>query len=66
MLVEIAKLFASSRQQSGLSAHYVSQCRKTIRDMAEIFSGRGLPDLKTSELDAWLDALPFGAKTKNG
>jgi len=65
-LVEIAELFAMSRQQSGLSAHYVSQCRKTIRDLAEIFPGKALPDLKTSELDAWLGALPFGAKTKNG
>jgi integrase len=25
-----------------------------------------LPDLKTSELDAWLGGLPFAAKTKNG
>jgi hypothetical protein len=65
-LGEIAELFAHSRQQAGLSAHYVSQCRKTIRDLAEIFPGRALPDLKTSELDAWLGALPFGAKTKNG
>ncbi|MCE0499280.1 MAG: tyrosine-type recombinase/integrase [Methylacidiphilales bacterium] len=65
-LDEIAEQFANSRQQSGLSAHYVSQCRKTIRDLAEIFPGRALPDLKTSELDAWLGALPFRAKTKNG
>jgi hypothetical protein len=36
-LAEIAERFASSRQQSGLSAHYISQCRKTIRDLAEIF-----------------------------
>src|SRR3984885_11936053 len=28
-LPEIAEQFAASRQQSGLSAHYVSQCRKT-------------------------------------
>jgi hypothetical protein len=66
MLVDIAEQFANSRQQSGLSAHYVSQCRKTIKDLAEIFPGRALPDLKTSELDAWLGALPFAAKTKNG
>jgi integrase len=66
MLLEVAEQFAKSRQQSGLSAHYVSQCRKTIRDLAEIFPGKALSDLKTSELDAWLGALPFGAKTKNG
>src|SRR6266478_8972064 len=30
MLTEAADLFAASRQQSGLSAHYVSQCRKTV------------------------------------
>jgi len=65
-LAEIAEQFANSRQQSGLSAHYVSQCRETIRDLAEIFPGRALPDLKTSELDAWLGTLPFAAKTKNG
>jgi hypothetical protein len=32
-LLEIAEQFAASRQQSGLSAHYVSQCRKTIGDL---------------------------------
>lgn len=66
MLAEIAGQFAKSRQQSGLSAHYVSQCRKTIGDLAKAFRGKMLPDLKTSELDAWLGGLTFGAKTKNG
>jgi hypothetical protein len=65
-LAEIAEQFAASRQQSGLSAHYVSQCRKTVGDMAKVFPGQTLPDLKTAELDAWLGGLKFGAKTKNG
>jgi len=65
-LVEIAEQFAKSRQQSGLSAHYVSQCRKAMNDLAKAFPGQTLPDLKTSELDAWLGGLTFGAKTKNG
>jgi integrase len=65
-LAEIAEQFASSRQQSGLSAHYVSQCRKTVGDLAKIFPGQTLADLKTAELDAWLGGLKFGAKTKNG
>jgi integrase len=65
-LAEIAEQFAKSREQSGLSAHYISQCRKIIGDMAKAFSGQTLPDLKTSELDAWLGGLPFAAKTKNG
>ena len=66
MLAEIAEQFSKSRQQSGLSAHYVSQCRKTISDLAKAFPGKMLPDLQTSELDAWLGGLTFGAKTKNG
>lgn len=33
-LPEIAEQFAASRQQSGLSAHYVSQCRKTVGDVS--------------------------------
>jgi integrase len=65
-LAEIAEQFAKSREQSGLSAHYISQCRKIIGDMAKVFTGQMLPDLKTSELDAWLGGLPFAAKTKNG
>jgi integrase len=65
-LAEIAEQFANSREQSGLSAHYISQCRKIIGDMAKVFAGQMLPDLKTSELDAWLGGLPFAAKTKNG
>jgi integrase len=65
-LAEIAEQFAASRQQSGLSAHYVSQCRKTVRDLVKIFPGKALPDLRTAELDAWLGGLGFAAKTKNG
>jgi integrase len=65
-LSEIAEQFAKSRQQSGLSAHYVSQCRKVIGDLAKAFPGKTLPDLKTAELDAWLGGLPLAAKTKNG
>ncbi len=65
-LAEIAEQFAKSREQSGLSAHYVSQCRKIVGDLAKAFPGKMLPDLKTTELDAWLGGLPFAAKTKNG
>jgi hypothetical protein len=65
-LAEIAEQFAKSREQSGLSAHYVSQCRKTVNDLAKAFPGKTLPDLRTAELDAWLGGLTFGAKTKNG
>ena len=65
-LPEIAERFAASRQQSGLSAHYVSQCRKTVGDLAKAFLRKSLPDLKTTELDAWLGGLTFAAKTKNG
>ena len=35
MLDETATQFAASRQQSGLSAHYVSQCRKVITDLPQ-------------------------------
>jgi integrase len=65
-LAEVAEQFAKSREQSGLSPHYVSQCRKTTGDLAKAFPGQTLPDLRTAELDAWLGGLPFAAKTKNG
>jgi integrase len=65
-LSEIAEQFGASRQQSGLSAHYVSQCRKIVGDLAKAFPGKTLPDLKTVELDGWLGGLGFAAKTKNG
>ena len=65
-LAEVAEQFAASRRQSGCSDHYVSQCRKTMSDVAKAFLSRTLSDLKTAELDTWLGALPFVAKTKNG
>ncbi len=65
-LLEIAEQFAASRRQSGCSDHYISQCKKTMSDVANAFSGKMLADLKTAELDAWLGDLPFSAKTKNG
>jgi integrase len=65
-LSEIAEQFGGSRQQSGLSAHYISQCRKIVGDLGKAFPGKTLPDLKTAELDAWLGGLGFAAKTKNG
>jgi integrase len=65
-LGEIAEQFAKSRQQAGLSAHYVNQCRKTMDDLAKAFPGQTLSDLKTAELDGWFGGLPFAAKTKNG
>ena len=65
-LAEAAEQFAASRRQSGCSDHYVSQCKKTMSDLAKAFTARTLPNLKTTELDAWLGALPFAAKTKNG
>jgi integrase len=65
-LAEVAEQFAKSREQAGLSGHYVSQCRKTLSDLAKVFPGQALPDLKTSELDAWLGDLPLAPKTKNG
>jgi integrase len=65
-LPEIAEQFAASRRQAGCSDHYISQCQKTISDLAKMFKGQMLADLKTAELDAWLGGLPFCAKTKNG
>jgi integrase len=65
-LAEAGEQFAKSREQAGLSSHYISQCRKTIADLAKAFPGLALPDLKTAELDAWLGGLPFAPKTKNG
>ncbi len=65
-LSEIAEQFAKSREQAGLSDHYIGQCRKIVRDLAAAFPDHALPDLKTGELDAWLGALSFGPKTKNG
>jgi integrase len=64
-LNEIAERFAASRRQAGLSANYVGQCRKAVSDLAKAFPGQSLPDLKTSELDAWLGGLKLGATTKN-
>jgi integrase len=64
-LSEVAERFAASRQQAGLSTHYIGQCRKTVSDLAKAFPGRTLPDLKTSELDAWLGGIKLGATSKN-
>jgi integrase len=65
MLTEIAEKFAASRRQAGLSTNYIGQCRKAINDLAKAFPGRTLPDLKTSELDAWLGGVNLGPTSKN-
>ena len=65
-LAEIAEQFAASRRQSRCSDHYVSQCQKTMSDLAKTFPGQTLADLKTAELDTWLGGLKFAPKTKNG
>jgi hypothetical protein len=45
-LSDLAEQFAKSRQQAGHSDHYVKQCRKTVSDLANVFPGQTLPDLK--------------------
>jgi len=65
-LAEAAEQFAASRRQAGCSEHYISQCRKTVADLAKVFPNRTLPDLRTAELEAWLGGLTLSPKTKNG
>jgi integrase len=64
-LTEISEQFAHSREQAGLSSHYVFLCRKFTRKLAEAFPGLCLSDLTTAALDKWLAGLPLGATTKN-
>ena len=64
-LSEISEQFARSREQSGLSPHYVFLCRKFTRQLAEVFPGLCLSDLTTQALDKWLSGLKLGATTKN-
>jgi integrase len=64
-LSEISEQFAASRQQSGLSPHYVFLCRKFTRQLAEAFPGLCLSDLTTPALDKWIGGLKLGAITKN-
>ncbi len=64
-LLEISEQFGASRQQSGLSPHYVFLCRKFTRKLAEAFPGLCLSDLTTAALDKWLGGLNLGATTKN-
>ena len=64
-LSEISEQFARSREQSGLSPHYIFLCRKFTRKLAEAFPGLCLSDLTTAALDKWLGDLKLGATTKN-
>ena len=64
-LSEISEQFAASREQSGLSPHYVFLCRKFTRLLAEAFPGLCLSDLTTAPLDKWMGSLKLGATTKN-
>ena len=64
-LGDISEQFARSREQSGLSPHYVFLCRKFTRKLAEAFPGLCLSDLTTAALDNWLGNLKLGATTKN-
>lgn len=64
-LKEISELFVKSREQSGLSKHYIFLCRKFTRKLAEAFPGQCLSDLTTAALDQWVGNLKLGATTKN-
>jgi integrase len=64
-LIEISEQFGASREQSGLSPHYVFLCRKFTRQLAEAFPGLCLSDLTTAALDKWLGGLKLGATTRN-
>jgi integrase len=64
-LSEISEQFGASREQSGLSPHYIFLCRKFTRQLAEAFPGLCLSDLTTAALDKWLGGLKLGATTKN-
>jgi integrase len=64
-LSEISEQFGASREQSGLSPHYVFLCRKFTRKLAEAFHGLCLSDLTTAALDKWLGGLKLDATTKN-
>lgn len=64
-LSEVSEQFARSREQAGLSPHYVFLCRKFTRQMAEAFPGLCLSDLTTPALDKWIGSLKLGATTKN-
>jgi len=64
-LSEISEQFARSREQMGLSPHYVFLCRKFTRQLAEAFLGLCLSDLTTPALDKWIGGLKLGATTKN-
>lgn len=64
-LKDVSELFAKSREQSGLSPHYVYLCRKYTRKLVEGFPGQCLSDLTTAELDQWLSGLKLGPTTKN-
>jgi integrase len=64
-LSEISEQFARSREQMGLSPHYIFLCRKFTRQLAEAFPGSCLSDLTTPVLDKWLGSLKLGATTKN-
>lgn len=64
-LSEISEQFTRSREQSGLSKHYIFLCRKFTRKLAEAFPGHCLSDLTTAVLDQWLGNLKLGATTKN-
>ena len=64
-LIEISEQFGASREQSGLSPHYVFLCRKFTRKLADAFPGLCLSDLTTAALDKWLGDLKLGATTKN-
>ncbi len=64
-LSEISEQFARSREQAGLSDHYIFLCRKFTRQLAEAFPGLSLSDLTTPALDKWVGGLKLGATTKN-
>jgi hypothetical protein len=65
-LASVAEQFVASRIQSGFSEHYVENCQRHGRLLADAFPGQSISDLSTGALDNWLGGLgKFNAVTKN-
>lgn len=57
--------FIQSREKMNVTLGHLAQIRRHLSCLQTRFPGRNLEELRTAELESWVDSLPWQASTKN-
>lgn len=64
-LDEAVPRYIQSRETMNVTPGHISQIRRHLACLKTQFPGRNLAEIRTAELEIWVDSLPWQASTKN-